>query len=166
MHRRQTHRVANICIALAAGLLLSGCAATDMSAGSRSSNKASDPETRQALEQIAVRFNANYAANRDGLVYDRWDSISRAIISRSEYVRRHVECPVAPGRAIVERATSSTDGYWRVRYSISGIQLVDYWHYVNGQWRFSLLRSNPKAVRLYELPFPAYAIAVGCARSH
>ena len=137
-----------------------------MSAGSRSSNKVSDPETRQALEQIAVHFNANYATNRDGLVYDRWDSISRAIISRSEYVRRHVECPVAPGRAIVERATSSTDGYWRVRYSISGIQLVDYWHYVNGQWRFSLLSSNPKAVRLYELPFPAYAIAVGCARSH
>lgn len=144
---------------------MSSCAATDFSTSKHSSKTVSDPETRQALLQIAVRFNANYSANRDGLVYDRWDSSSRAIISRAEYVRRHVECPTAPGRAIVEGATSSTDGYWRVRYSISGIQQVDFWHYVNGQWRFSLVRSNPNAVRLYELPFSAYATAVGCARS-
>jgi len=124
----------------------------------------SDPDTRQALLQIAVRFNANYSANRDGPVYDRWDSSSRAIISRADYVKRHVECPTAPGRAIVEGATASVDGYWRVRYSISGVQLVDFWHYVNGQWRFSLIHSNPNAVKLYELPFSAYASAVGCSR--
>ena len=165
MHRRQSHRILIVCIALAAGLLMSSCATTDFSTGSHSSNKSSDPETRQALRRIAVRFNANYSANRDGLVYGRWDSSSRAIISRAEYVRRHLECPTAPGRATIEGATSSTDGSWRVRYSISGNQLVDYWHYVNGQWLFSLVRSNPNAVRLYELPFSAYATAVGCARS-
>ena len=44
---------------------------------------ARDPETRQALLAVAVRFNDNYAHNRDGLVYDRWDASSQSVITRA-----------------------------------------------------------------------------------
>ena len=64
---------------------------------------------------------------------------------------------------MVESARRVSNGYWSVRYSISGTPLVDYWHYVDGEWRFDLWRSNPSAVRLYEMPFASYARAVGCA---
>jgi hypothetical protein len=144
-------------------MLLSSCATSHSSPSAHASKTRSEPDTRKALLQIAARFNANYSSSRDGFVYDRWDSKSRAIISRGDYVRRHVECPTAPGPAIVEGATLSRYRFWQVRYSISGVQLVDFWHYVNGHWRFSLIRSNPNAVKLYELPFSAYASAVGCS---
>jgi hypothetical protein len=113
--------------------------------------------------RVAGEFNDNYALNRAGLVYDRWDASSRAVINRDEYVKRHNECPTPPGAAVVEGASPAVDGYWRVRYSISGAQLVDYWRYVNGRWVFDLARSNPDAVKLYRLSFGAYARAVGCA---
>ena len=121
-----------------------------------------DAETPGALRVVAIRFNDNYAHNRVGLVYDRWDAASRAIIARAEYVRRHRECPDAPGPAIVESVTRGPQGFWRVRYAIDSTQLVDYWHYVDGAWRFNLVRSNPDAVRLYKMPFSQYARQVGC----
>lgn len=125
---------------------------------------AREPMNRDALLSIAIRFNRDYQANDVAAVYDRWDKASRAVISRSDYIRRHIECPSAPGPAIVENASPLSNGYWRVQYEISGTQLTDYWHYVSGRWRFDLLRSNPDAVRLYKLPFAAYASAIGCVR--
>lgn len=141
---------------------MTGCAVTATPTTSHTSSGTTDPMTRHALLRIAVQFNRDYSANRVSAVYDRWDANSRSIIRRADYVRRHTECPTPPGPAIVENASPSANGYWRVRYSISGLQFVDYWHYVNGRWRFSLALSNPDAVKLYRLPFVAYAAAVGC----
>lgn len=124
-----------------------------------------EPESARTLLHVAREFNADYAANRDGLVYDRWDPASRWIIPRAEYVRRHRECPTAPGPATVESASRAGGGYWAVRYDLSGTRLVDYWHYVHGRWLFDLPRSNPSAVTLYRLPFARYAAAVGCGRA-
>ncbi len=113
--------------------------------------------------RVATVFNRDYADNRDGPVYDRWDRASQAVITRKSYLLRHRDCPTSPGAAVVESAAPGPHGYWLVRYSIDGVQFVDYWTYQHGQWRFDLLRSNPSAVRLYRLPFAAYAAAVGCA---
>lgn len=165
MPRPRLRRTGFAGVALAAGVLIAGWAGTGTSTGSHSSPTTPDPRTRQALLRIAVRFNENYAANRDGLVYDRWDARSRLIISRAQYVLRHAECPTAPGRAVVDGASQVTSGFWRVLYSISGTQLTDYWRYEHGRWRFDLERSNPNAVKLYRLPFAAYAAAVGCTPS-
>lgn len=165
MQRPRRDVVRGLAVVIAMGVSAAGCTATGAGTSSSASSPVgrSDPKTRQALLQIAVRFNDDYAANRDGLVYDRWDARSRMVIGRAAYVRRHRECPTAPGPAVVESASVSTHGYWRVDYSISGIQLEDYWHYVGGRWLFDLPRSNPDAVRLYRLPFAKYAKAVGCA---
>jgi len=144
------------------GCVMSNAGATS---SSRSTKTAGDPDTRQALLRVAVEFNNDYAANRSGLVYGRWDARSKSVIPRAQYVRRHVECPTAPGRALVEGASRAAHGYWRVFYSISGTRLTDYWLYQGGRWRFDLVRSNPSAVTLYRLPFAAYAAAVGCTPS-
>ena len=120
-----------------------------------------DPRTRAALLQVARRFNQDYSANRVGAVYDRWDTRSRAIITRAQYVLRHRECHTNPGPATMEGATPA-GRWWLVRYSISGVSLTDYWRYENGRWVFDLVRSNPQAVRLYRLPGPQYLAAVGC----
>lgn len=122
----------------------------------------SDPPTTAALLRVARTFNADYGRNDDGPVWDRWDRASQAIITRAEFVARHDKCDTAPGAAVVEGATATSGGYVLVRYSIDATQLVDYWHYQAGAWRFDLLRSNPDAVRLYRLSRGAYAQAVGC----
>ena len=123
-----------------------------------------DPEAVTALLRIAQRFNDAYERGDYGPVYDRWDARSRAVISRGEYLRRHIECPAAPGApARVEGAAPGPNGGWLVRYEIGGIQFVDHWFYVDGRWVFDLVLSNPDAARLYRLPFRRYAAAIGCA---
>lgn len=122
--------------------------------------------TVAALLRIARQFNADYAANDDGPVYDRFDRASRAVIRKSAYLARHRECPSAPGAATIEGASPASGGEVAVRYSISGTLLTDYWHYVGGHWRFDLLRSNPEAVHLYRLAPARYFAAVGCATTH
>lgn len=148
------------CPIVAVSLLVAACGTSAVIRADRASR--ADPRTRQALLHVARVFNADYGANRDGAVYDRWDGAARAVIARAEYIRRHAECPTAPGPAVVESASPAGGGYWQVRYAIGGTQLVDYWHYVHRRWVFDLLRSNPDAVRLYRLPFRDYARAVGC----
>ncbi len=115
---------------------------------------------------VAQVFNDEYSRNDDGPVYDRWDTRSQALITRTEYLRRHQDCATAPQEpARVESAEPGSAGAWLVRYSIAGQQLTDYWFYVNGRWVFDLVLSNPQAARLYRLPAAAYASAVGCANN-
>ena len=126
------------------------------------STSAGDASSASALRAVATTFNDNYGANRVGAVYDRFDAASRAVISRADYVRRHLECPDPPGVAHVTRVSRASAGYWLVHYEISGVVMTDYWHFVEGRWLFSLPKSNPAAVALYRLPFRAYARALGC----
>ncbi len=162
-HRSFTPSPFVAAIALAAAV--SGCAGAPLRSTSRGTPApGGEQENRLTLLRVARQFNADYAANKDGLVYGRWDPASRRIISRAEYVRRHRECPTAPGPAVVERAIRRRGGYWAVTYEISGTQLVDYWRYTHGRWWFDLPRSNPSAVALYRMPFSKYAAAVGCDR--
>ncbi|MHB1987788.1 MAG: hypothetical protein ACYCSF_07370 [Acidimicrobiales bacterium] len=173
--RRQRNWIAALGVGIAFSLATAGCTAVSARGATPRHGghparlsplgKGSDPRTARALLAIAVRFNEDYAANKDGPVYDRWDTASQAVITRASYLRRHLECPTSPGPAVVERATASAGGYWKVDYSIGGVQLVDYWHYEDGRWRFDLLLSNPSAVALYRLPFAEYAKAVGCTPS-
>jgi hypothetical protein len=122
-----------------------------------------DPSTVAALIHIAQTFNDNYDGNNDGPVYDRWDARSQAVISRTEYIRRHAECRTAPQvPAQVESANRGKGGAWLVHYAIAGQQLTDHWYYAGRRWVFDLLLSNPDAARLYRLPFPKYAAQVGC----
>ena len=120
-------------------------------------------ERASVLFAIATAFNQNYSANRPGAVYDRFDSASRDVISRAAYIRRHLECPDPPAPATTTGVTRGPRGYWLVHYSIDRVSLTDYWHYVGGRWRFSLMRSNPQAAALYRLSFSAYARALGCS---
>lgn len=122
-----------------------------------------DPGTAAALVRIAQVFNNEYDSNDDGPVWDRWDARSQAVISRSEYIRRHAECTTAPqGPAHVEDARPGPHGVWLVRYEIGGQQFTDYWYHVRRRWVFDLLLSNPAAARLYRLPFAQYAAQTGC----
>lgn len=131
---------------------------------SRDSNPGrSDDRSAGALLLIARQFNEDYSANRDGAVYDRWDSASQRVISRARYMELHRVCMTAPGPAVVEGATRGGGGFWTVRYSIDGNQLLDYWHYEDGRWLFSLVKSNPGAVELYKLPLRDYMVAAGCS---
>jgi len=124
-----------------------------------------DPDTAAALLRIATVFNNDYDSGVYGAVYDRWDTRSKAIISRDEYIRRHTECPSARTTAHVENAQPGPQGAWLVRYVISGAeaQLTDYWFYVDGRWVFDLPLSNPSSVSLYKLPAQQYVATLGCS---
>lgn len=156
------HRLVAVAL-LALGLVcLAGCGGSHSDGRQPATATRSDPQTVNALLRIARRFNSDYAANDDGPVYDRWDAPSRQTISRAQYIRRHRECPTAPGKATVHNAVR--DGpWWLVHYSLSGTELTDYWRYQHGRWMFDLIRSDPQAARLYGLPAAQYLEAVGCA---
>ena len=142
-------------------LALSACGAP---ATSTTSRPPTEPRTAGALVKVAQAFDDHFGRGVVGPVYDRWDTRSRAVISRAEYVRRHKECPSSPQPpAQVEDAEPGPDGTWLVHYRIGDVRLLDYWIYSAGRWQFDLLLSNPDAVLLYELPGPKYAEAVGCA---
>jgi hypothetical protein len=123
----------------------------------------SEPATAKELVSVATTFEHDYQHNVDGPVWDRFDEASRALIPRARYVSWHHSCPTTTGDATVLRATRRTDGWWEVDYEISGVTLHDYWRYVAGQWRFSLVRSNPGAAALYASDFASFARATGCA---
>jgi hypothetical protein len=149
--------------ALALGtIFLTACGATSERPSHTASSTHPDAQTKQALLQIARQFNDEYAANNAAAVYSRWDARSRTVIDRAEYIRRHRECPTAPGAATVQGVVHAGH-WWLVHYSISGAGLTDYWSYDHGRWMFDLVRSNPEAVRLYRLPAAKYFAAVGCA---
>ncbi len=156
-------RVRHRRLTVASAVVIAGVAATLWIAVGPATASRADPRSGAALVRIAQRFNDDYAANRDGLVYDRWDARSRMVISRRRYVELHELCPTAPAPAVVEGAAPVGDGFWRVRYDIGGVQLVDYWHYVASRWRFNLQRSNPGAVALYRMSTARYMAAVGCS---
>jgi hypothetical protein len=141
---------------LSLAVLLSACSAT----------QASEPKNAKALVAIAQVFNDDYGGNNDGPVYDRWDKRSQALISRADYIHRHLACATAPqSPAHVESARPGLDGAWLVRYEIDGIQFTDYWFYVHGQWVFDLSLSNPQAVRLYRLSYAAYVHQLDCSKN-
>lgn len=122
-----------------------------------------EPRTAKALLKIATVFNNEYDNGDYGPVYDRWDARSQAIISRADYIQRHVDCPSATHvQAVTESARRGPHGAWLVDYEISGDQLTDYWFYVHGRWVFDLVLSNPGAVKLYRLSPHQYAVAQGC----
>ena len=124
-----------------------------------------DPRTAAALLKIATAFNHDYDTGDYGPVYARWDARSQAIITRSDYIQRHKECPgSSPALSQTESACpGGLDGDWLVRYEIGGQQLTDYWFYIRHRWVFDLVLSNPDAVKLYRMSPSQYIAAVGCA---
>ena len=60
-------------------------------------------------------------------------------------------------------AQAALRGAWLVHYQIGGQQLADYWFYVQHQWVFDLILSNPDSVRLYRMSQSQYVAALGCA---
>ena len=125
-------------------------------------SSASEPNTADQLRKVAITFNNNYSKNSIGPVYDRWDTQSQKIITRNEYIHRHQLCATNPGAAIIGLISKIGNQYWQVHYSIDQANLIDYWSYINGAWRFSLYKSNPDAVALYKLSLSEYERKVGC----
>ena len=121
-----------------------------------------EPGTADELTRIATQFNDDYQVNDVGPVWDRFDAPSQAVISRARYLLWHQECPASPGAAETLSARHISGGWWVVDYSIGGVVLHDYWHQVQGRWRFSLMRSNPSAAALYSSSFANYARTSGC----
>jgi hypothetical protein len=157
--------VRHVVTALAVVVTATGCAAHASRPAASPAAAARDPRTVAALLRIATVFNRQYDSGDYGPVYGRWDTRSRAIITRAEYIRRHTECPAEPQPAAhVEDASPGPRGAWLVDYQIGGEQLTDYWFYVHGRWVFDLVLSNPSAVKLYRLSPHQYAVAIGCAR--
>jgi hypothetical protein len=160
-----------------AGLALAGCgqpgtaggttappAATSPAAASPAGPAAADPATVAALLRVAQAFNDAYDNGDFGAAYDRWDARSQAIISRAEYIRRHLVCaPATRSAARVTGAVRGPAGTWLVSYQIGGSRLTDTWYYARRRWVFDIVRSNPGAARLYRLPFARYAAATGCS---
>lgn len=140
-------------VSLLLAVLLSGCSAAN----------ASESKDAKTLLAIAKVFNDNYGRNNDGPVYDRFDARSQALITRADYIHRHATCATAPQTPVhVEHAVAVAGGAWSVQYEVDGLQFVDYWFYVNGQWRFDLVRSNPASVKLYRLSYATYVSQLGC----
>ena len=144
--------------------LVAGCTGSAGHAAASAVPRPPDQRTESALLKIATAFNNEYDSGDYGPVYARWDARSQAIITKTEYIRRHKECPGAPHAAAqVQSVSPGPHGTWLVDYEIGGQRLTDYWFYVHRRWAFDLVLSNPDAVRLYQMSPRQYVAAVGCA---
>jgi hypothetical protein len=156
--------VRHLMLLLAAVVILAaGCSGQGSHPAARPSVAARDPDTTAALLAIATLFNNDYDGGVYGQVWDRWDARSQAIITRADYIRRHTECPDSPQSVKVEDASPGPGGAWIVDYTTGGVQLHDYWFYLDGRWVFDLPLSNPGSVTLYKLTPRQYVAEPGCA---
>ena len=153
-----------VAIAAAAALLVAGCTASSSHPGAATASLPPDPHTAAALLTIARSFNHDYDTGDYGPVYTRWDARSQAIITRSDYLKRHQDCPSGPQALSQTESVSpgGPGGAWLVNYEIGGQQLTDYWFYAHGRWVFDLVLSNPDAVKLYRMSPQQYVAALGC----
>jgi len=161
--RNLAGRVLISAAAVAAVLLIGGCASGAASRPAAAPAPPPDPPTATALLAVAVAFNHDYDTGDYGPVWDRWDARSQAIISRAEYIHRHEDCRTQQPLSRTESDSPGPRGAWLVHYEIDGEQLTDYWFYVRHRWVFDLVLSNPDAVRLYRMSPSQYVAAVGCA---
>lgn len=149
--------------ATALAVLAAGCSPVTGHPAASTSALPPDPHTASALLKIATAFNRDYDTGGYGPVYARWDARSQAIITRSDYIRRHRDCPNdSHALSQTESVNPGPHGAWLVHYEIGGQQLTDYWFYVQRRWVFDLVLSNPGAVKLYRMSPRQYAAAVGC----
>jgi hypothetical protein len=164
MRKNLVMRLFRVIAALAVAVLSTGCTSgTGQAAASRVPPLPPDPSTASALLAIASAFNHDYDSGDYASVYARWDARSQAIISESDYINRHQECPSANAPSRTEDASPGLRGAWLVHYEIGGQQLTDYWFYVGHRWVFDLVLSNPDMVPLYRMSPKQYVAAAGCA---
>jgi hypothetical protein len=154
--------IRNVRLLAALAVLAAGCAAGSR-AVTQSPAPTRDPHATAALLRVATAFNNDYDRGDYGPVWDRWDARSQAIITRTDYIHRHTECPDSPQSVRVEDARRGPGGAWIVDYEDGGVQLHDYWFYVAGRWVFDLVLSNPDSVKLYRLTPQQYLAELNCA---
>jgi len=151
-------------IVLAATLLAAGCTANPGHPAVSPARLPPDPHTAAALLKLATTFNHDYDTGKYGPVYARWDARSQAIITRTDYIQRHKDCPSGShALSQTESVGPGPRGAWLVHYEIGGQQLTDYWFYVHRRWLFDLVLSNPGAVKLYRMTPAQYVAYLGCA---
>ena len=92
--RRTVLRRVAITVVLA--VLAAGSAGQGSRPSARLSAVARDPRTMAALLKIATVFNNDYDSGVYGPVWDRWDTRSQAVITRADYIQRHIDCPDSP----------------------------------------------------------------------
>ena len=99
-------------VVLAAGCaVLAGCSAsTSHRAPASTAPLPPDAHTASALLKVAAAFNHDYDTGDYAPVYARWDPRSQAIISRSDYMARHKDCPGTPHSLSVTESGGSTGG--------------------------------------------------------
>jgi hypothetical protein len=150
--------------AAAAALLAAGCMPSSSHAATSSVSLPPDPHTAAALLKIATAFNHDYDTGDYGPVYTRWDARSQAIITQTDYIRRHKDCPSGPQTLSKTESVSlgGPHGAWLVHYEIGGQQLTDYWFYAHRRWVFDLPLSNPSAVKHYRMTTQQYVATLGC----
>jgi hypothetical protein len=78
---------------IAVVLFAAGCTASTGHPAATAGSLPSDPYTASALLKIATAFNRDYDTGDYGPVYARWDARSQAIITRTDYIQRHQDCP-------------------------------------------------------------------------
>ena len=81
------------------------------------------------MPAVAFRHKPTPAATGP---FPPWDARSQAIITRADYIARHIDCPGgSPALSHTESVSpGGPQGSWLVHDQIVGQQLTDYWFYV------------------------------------
>jgi len=117
----------------------------------------SEPELR-AIAQL--HFNSFQAADW-GTFWDDFDSSSKAVVSRDDYIRKLTACSrydANRGKPLTVRSVSDNhDGTWSVVVRYGNLQITFPARYESGHWRFVL---DAKARSDLQKPFDAYVATV------
>jgi hypothetical protein len=147
----RTLPVAVLVIALAFG-----ACATKSAVSPSASAAGAEPKTAQELQAVAQLHFDSFSAGDYGAYWDDFDTASKAVISRAEYVQRLKSCmQTDPNRSApfsVHGVSQNADGTWTVtvRYTRgpTTFQTTFPAVYENGRWRFAFTADARRAMQM------------------
>jgi hypothetical protein len=159
----------------ALGVLVGGCSSkTDIStatsspaasASAAASSSASvppggEPQTAAELKAIAQLHFNSFESGDWGAFWDDFDTGSKAVVARDEYIRRLTECSKSDRNRgkplVVQGVADNHNGTWTVIVHYAKFEIRFPALYESGHWRFVL---DEKARVQMRRPFAAYVAA-------
>jgi len=137
---------------LVAAALLGACSAKTATTTSGSPAPSAEPKTGPELQAIAQLHFNSFSDGDFATFWDDFDSASKAVVTRDEYVRRLTACmrndPNKNSRFTVLRVAENKDGTWSVTVRYVKYDITFPARYEAGHWRFGLSADARKAMTM------------------
>jgi hypothetical protein len=144
-----------LALLLLSGVLLGACSSkttVTTASPSASSTPAAEPKTAGQLKYFSLIHFTSFSDGDFGSFWDDFDTASKAVVSRAEYIRRLESCmrndPNKNAPFNVVKVAENKDGTWSVTMRYVKYDITFPARYEANHWRFILSADARKAMRM------------------